>query len=149
MYVFPTQALIPFRSGIRNIFQYLESQRHRKFLKQRRDRNVQAKFSSAHFDCFRSASANLFHCIQRKIDKQIFFFILRHRGADRNFGIEFLTVGFQALCFQIDLRLDLHRHDLLTGINNKIHLAGSTVVCIVVNAQIVNGFKLLAYILPG
>ena len=74
---------------------------------------------------------DFFHCIQWEIEQPILSFIIRHGSADGKFGTEFLTIGFQTLCFQVDLRLDLYRYDLFPGIDHKIYLTGTAVIGII------------------
>jgi len=56
-------------------------------------------------------------------------------------------IGFQTLGSEINFCLYFYWDNLFTCIHNKINFAGTSVIGIIVNAQILDGFKLLANIL--
>ena len=91
-------------------------------------------------------SGDLIDSIQRQIDEPFFSFEISHGGADRNFGRKLFPIGFQTLRSKIYFCLHFNGNDPLTCINNKINLAGASVIGVVINLQILDGFQLLTTI---
>ena len=59
---------------------------------------------------------NLLYCIQRQIHKPVFFFEIRHRSTDGDFGCELLLIGFQAFCPEVGFSLHLYGNNLFVSI---------------------------------
>lgn len=82
----------------------------------------------------------LIYRIKRQIHKPFFFFVVCHRGADRNFRCKFFLICFQAFCSEVYFCLYFNRHNSLACINDKVDLAGASVIGVVIYIQIFDRF---------
>ena len=89
----------------------------------------------------------LIYRIKRQIHKPFFFFVVCHRGADRNFRCKFFVICFQTFCSEIYFCLYFNRYNSLARINDKVNFAGASVIGVVIYIQILNRFQLLTNIL--
>ena len=76
---------------------------------------------------------NLVYSIQRQINEPFFFFVVCHRSTNGNFGREFLMVSLKALSFEINFCLYFNGNNQLARIDNKVNLAGASVVSVIIN----------------